>query len=277
MTSKVHKKLRKSLHIAICCLAGFIAAPAALHARDLDRIISDGVLNVGVNLALPPLGTYGPTNTPEGFDIDIAGQIAHMMGVKANFIPITSGNRIPYLLANKIDIVLGGMTRTLDRALVIDFTAPLYAEGFGILSVKGHDYAGFADLNRNTVRLVGVRGSSALPFVQATMPQAQLLLLDSYADAVMVLAQNRADALVDVMEYMVPYTRTHPTVAWQTTSPADVALGYDCIGLARGNNDLRRWLDLAIFTLHDTHAIDGAYRKWFGMDNPHPIHMSPAF
>ncbi|MBV1829170.1 transporter substrate-binding domain-containing protein [Komagataeibacter sp. AV436] len=277
MTPKVQKKLKKMLYIAAFCLAGPLFAPTTLHARDLDRIISDGVLNVGVNLALPPLGAYGPTNTPEGFDIDMADRIAHLMGVKANFIPITSGNRIPYLLANKIDIVLGGMTRTVDRALVIDFTAPLYAEGFGILSVKGHDYKDFADLNSESVRLVGVRGSSALPFVQANMPKAQLLLLDSYADAIMVLAQNRADALVDVMEYMAPYTRTHPAVAWQTANPADVALGYDCIGLARGNDSLRRWLNLAIFTLHDTHVIEGTYRKWFGLDDPHPIRMSPAF
>ena len=53
--------------------------------------------------------------------------IAKALGVKLEMQQITAGNRIPYLITNKVDIVISVMGLTPERARQIMFTSP-YAD-----------------------------------------------------------------------------------------------------------------------------------------------------
>ena len=64
---------------------------------------------------------------PEGFDIDLAEMVAKALGVKVELQQVTGANRIPYLLTDKVDIVISVMGLTPERAKQIMFTAP-YAD-----------------------------------------------------------------------------------------------------------------------------------------------------
>ena len=120
--------------IAAVALLGFAAGTAG--ARTLDEIVKSGTIKVGVNPTLPPLGKFDEKNEIVGFDVDYANEIARMLGVKLEIVQVGSPDRIPFVQTGKIDFVMGAMTRTPERAKVIDFTLPVHTEVMGVLTVE---------------------------------------------------------------------------------------------------------------------------------------------
>ena len=43
---------------------------------------------------------------PDGYDIEVAKLLGTYMGVKVNLVPLTSPNRIPFLITNKVDLIV---------------------------------------------------------------------------------------------------------------------------------------------------------------------------
>ena len=142
--------------LARFCAAAAVLAVASLapdaQARSLDDIIKSGSIRVGVNPNFPPMSSYGKTNQLEGFDIDIGNKIADALKVKADFVPTETPQRVPFLTADRIDISLGALTRTAERAKLIDFTVPLHTEAMAVLTtdkVAAHQVARLQQARRH--------------------------------------------------------------------------------------------------------------------------------
>lgn len=253
---------------------GFLSPPAS--ARTLDKILADKTLVVGVNPNLPPVGEYNAQNQVVGFDVDLANQLGKMLGVKVSFVKVNSADRIPFVVADKIDIVMGAITRTPDRAKVIDFTVPIMTEALSVLTFQNQPFKTWQDLNNPSVTLVEVRGTTPVTFIQQHLPKAKMLLLDNYPDAIRALAQGRGQAMIDVIEYLVTYMKQHK-VPWKVLGEPISSVDYDCIGLAQGNTALRHWLNVALFQLQSEGFIDSDYKKWFGIGMVPPIVPQPYF
>jgi polar amino acid transport system substrate-binding protein len=104
------------------------AASGSAGAPDyLARIMTAGVIKVSTDPEYPPQSFLNPdTEEFEGFDIDVATEIANRMGVDIEFETpdwdaITAGN-----WSSRWDMSVGSMTITEDRKAVIDFTQPYY-------------------------------------------------------------------------------------------------------------------------------------------------------
>lgn len=114
-------------------LFAMLAAAAALAAtlpasagEVLDRVMSKGVLVCSTDPAYPPQSSLNDKNQFEGFDIDVATEIAKRLGVKIEFVTpswdvLTAGN-----WGGRWDISVGSMTPTPERAKVLDFPAIYY-------------------------------------------------------------------------------------------------------------------------------------------------------
>jgi polar amino acid transport system substrate-binding protein len=170
--------------LAACALLGSLDASA----RTLDEILASKTIVFGINPNLPPLGVYDAKNNIDGFDVSIARKIADSLGVKLEIVPVGSADRVPFLMSDKIDAVMGGMTRNADRLKVIDFTDPVNTEVLGVLTTQDKPYKDWTQLNDPSVRLVQVRGTTPVKLIQDKLPKAQLLLLDNYPDAVRSIA-----------------------------------------------------------------------------------------
>ncbi len=71
---------------------------------------------------------------PQGPDVDIARLIASKIGVKAELIPTTTANRIPYLQTHRADLVISTLGKNPEREKVIDFAmaySPFFIAVFG--------------------------------------------------------------------------------------------------------------------------------------------------
>src|SRR5580700_6644551 len=87
-------------------LAFGLASAGPAKAQTVDEIVSRGTINIGVLVDLPPYGILNDKQEPDGFDIDVAKALAKYMGVKLNLVPLTSPNRIPFLVTNKVDLIV---------------------------------------------------------------------------------------------------------------------------------------------------------------------------
>ncbi|MHA2902742.1 transporter substrate-binding domain-containing protein [Ralstonia mannitolilytica] len=92
------------------------------HADALANIQKAGVIRVAIPNDFPPFGSLGPDLKLQGYDIDMANLVAQELGVKAELVPVTSTNRIPFLTTGKVDIVISSLGKNPERAKVIDFT-----------------------------------------------------------------------------------------------------------------------------------------------------------
>ena len=116
--------LNKNLLPALFALAAMgLSVPA--QADGLDTIMSAKVIKVAVPQDFAPFGSAGLDLKPQGYDIDMANLIAKALGVKAEIIPVTSANRIPYLQTHKADIVISSLGKNAEREEVIDFSTPM--------------------------------------------------------------------------------------------------------------------------------------------------------
>jgi polar amino acid transport system substrate-binding protein len=267
------------LRAAILLLATAAAAahPALAQVRTLDQVLSAKKLLVGVNPTLPPLASYDDKNEIVGYDVDIATRLAKMLGVDIELVKVGSPDRVPFVASGRVDIVMGALTRTPDRAKVIDFTVPIQTEALSVLTTEAKPYTTWKDLAGADVRLVQVRGTTPVDFIKANLPQAQVLLLDNYPDAVRALAQGRADAMIDVVDYLGNFMKTY-SVNWKVLKePVGGDVDYDCIGVAKGNATLKDWLNVALYSLGQSGFLSETYKKWFGIEMVVPVVPNPYF
>ena len=257
-------------------IAGAVFFAQVAEARSLDEIIKSGTIRVGINPSLPPLGKYDEKNQVVGFDVDYAQEIAKKLGTKLEVVPVGSPDRVPFVASGRVDFVMGGMTRNSERAKVIDFTLPVYTEGFGVLQTGGTKPQQWSDLNTPETKLVEVRGTTPVDFIKKTLPKASLTLLDNYPDVVRALAQGRGNTLIDVIDYVGDYMKDYKNVKWQVTS-MKVEVDYDCLGVAKNSTGLKDWLNVAIYELERGGKRDEMWKKWFGLPMTYPIPTSPYF
>lgn len=247
-------------------------------ARPLEQVLSTRKLRVGINPTLPPFGVFNERNQIDGFDADIARELARLLKAELEIVQVGSPDRVPFVQSDRVDLVMGSITRTVDRALVIDFTMPLHSQSMVVLAREGTSVPlnKPADLNSKEVRLVQVRGTTGIPWIQANAPQAQVTLLDNYPDVFRALAQGRADALVDVYESVLIPMRNQPNVKWRVL---DEVLGtmWTGIGVQKGNATLKDAVNVALFDMHARGFVNTAWEKWFGGPMRTPVPLNPVF
>ena len=130
--------------LCCCWLADRHAAGYA--RRPMDEILSRGTINIGVLVDLPPYGLLNDKQEPDGYDIEVAKLIGSYIGVKVNLVPLTSPNRIPFLLTNKVDLIVATFGITPERAKQVMFSIPYAAIENVVFAAKDKKITSLEDL-----------------------------------------------------------------------------------------------------------------------------------
>lgn len=256
--------------LAVLALALLGPFSGGLWARTLDDVIKSGTIRIGINVKIPPRGFLNDKNEPDGFEVDVAKELARRLGVKLEIVAADSNERVPYVATDRVDAVLGGMTRTTERMKIIDFTVPISSDSYGIITKKEFGIQRLADLNKDNITIVMVRGTAVLPFVQALLPRAKFLLLESIPDRNRAFIQGRGQAIVDIIDSaMIVIGRTNPGIGLTVMATPELRHTYSCIGVAKGNESMRTWLNAALYEMHNEGFIRNSWKTWFDreMDN----------
>ncbi len=179
--------------------AGALASPAVAQAADPNestfaRIRRTKKMRIGaVGGGAPYYMKDLATGVWKGFYVDIAKALADDMEAELDITETTWGNSVLDLQANKIDIFFG-LNPTPKRALVIDFSVPVFNNAFGILCKKDFKPKSWAELNSPDVKIAVDQGSSHDQVVSRLTPKAQISRLKTADDATAALQTGRVDA-----------------------------------------------------------------------------------
>jgi polar amino acid transport system substrate-binding protein len=103
-----------------------------------------------------------------------------------------------------------------------------------------------------------------------------MVLTDTIADTVRTVAQGRADAIVENIDFFMKHTKNYPDVTWKVL-PETIDVSYDAIGVSKGNDSLRRELNIILYTLHSTDVVNQTWQKWYGAPMLVKIIPNPYF
>jgi len=171
---------------------------AAPPSPALVRIKESGVLRVGMSGDQPPLNMRTKKDGIVGLDVDLATMLAESMNAKPGFVLKPFSELLPALRAGEVDVVISGVTITPERNLTVAFVGPYYVSGKSILTtsdtLKKLDDA--TQLDKSSIRLAALAGSTSQIFVEELMPKAKLVKVATYDEGVKMVKNGKVDALV---------------------------------------------------------------------------------
>lgn len=171
-------------------------APDSYMADILER----GELRVGVDVGTPQFSSIDPqTGEPEGFDVDIAKEVARELLGNADAVDLvgmTTNERIEALRDGRVDMVVHNFTITCEREQEIDFSTEYFRAHQVILVPGDNDRArSLEDLAGQ--RVCATQGSTAIDHIEAMPTRDRPLPVEvrERADCLMLLQQGQVDAL----------------------------------------------------------------------------------
>ena len=266
--------LRTVLAAAATC--GLLLAGTAAEARSLDDIIQSGTIRIGINPNFPNMSVRNESGEWVGFDIEIGKALAEGIGVEVEWVPTETPQRVPFLVADRIDISLGALTRNAERAKLIDYTVPLHTEVLAVLATEDIDGDKWQDFNKDSVTLANMRGNWTVGWTEENMPEANIELVDTLADTVRLVAQGRADAIVENIDFFLAFTKNYPDVKWRVVSEP-IFVAYCAIGVAQGNDNLVEVLNILLFGLHSSGKVNELWEANYGAPMLVKVEPTPFF
>jgi polar amino acid transport system substrate-binding protein len=237
----------------------------------LKHVLASGTIKVATCLSFTPFGFTNPQGQPDGYDVDIAKELAKDMGVKLEVVDTTSSNRIPNLQTNKVDVVFCNFTRTLERAKEISFTDPYVVATEGLLVRSGSGITSLESMKGRTVAVV--KGSTNADVLRERGVDVKVAEFDSSQAAVLAVKQGQADAMVEDSNFLQYQAKLNPGLEVVTSNL--VPLEYNAFGVKQGDQVWVSYLNQFLFDLNTSGKNLELYRKWFGTDPRFPLR--PAF
>ena len=249
------------------CMAGLLAVMAfafwstAAKADAFEDILKKGTVRIATPLDVPPFGSQNAQREPEGFDIELAGMVAKALGVKLELQQVTGANRIPFLLTNKVDVVISVMGLTPERAKQIMFTAPYADTQLAVFGPKSAKVASANDIG--SLKVAAAKGTTQELALSAMAPKATIMRTEDDATAAAAYVSGQAELFATNSLIIPDLQKRNPNKEFELKftirrSPAHM-------GVRMGEHNLVRWLDSFIFFNTMNGELDRLHKKWLGM------------
>jgi ABC-type amino acid transport substrate-binding protein len=210
----------------------FAAAAAAQSSPTLAKIKGDGVLRVAMADSPPSQSKNPATDAWEGYNVDMAENLAEVLGVRLEIVDATWATLIPGLLAEQYDLCMVDMFATPERAQTVVFTDAYNTLGYSFLVRGDSAYQDWEDLNDPQVTIATLSGTSGEPFVQQHLPEATMrsIVSDNNYAPHMEVMNGRADAHITDHVNNILFMQNNPNADLRTIPDGDPLL--NATGLA---------------------------------------------
>ncbi|MCR0985570.1 transporter substrate-binding domain-containing protein [Roseomonas populi] len=254
---------RRSL-LALAPLLSMAAVPARAQsgAVTLDAIKRRGKLLIAMDTNNPPWGMLDTSMQPDGYDITVGRMLAQDLGVPMELVPVTSQNRIPFILTGKADLVMATLTITPQRAEQILFSKPYCAQESVIMAPQATEIRSFEDLKGKRVSVV--RGAIQDPIVVEKAPGAIMMRYDNDASTIQALMSRQVDACATGFLIPAQTNRLQPGRNYEKK----LSLGTQMIGIGmrHGSEELHRAVNGFIDKAKADGRLAEAFKRYTGVD-----------
>jgi len=255
--------------LVLSLLLLLVAPPLA--AQTIDEIIKRGKVIVGVNTTTPIFGLVGSDGQPEGYDPDVARLVGKYLGVPVEFVPVTGANRLPFLLTNRVDMVIALFGITPERAQQIWFSMPYATEAATLVAPASRAVKTVDDLAGLRVGVPRGAMQDLILTPQAAAKKINLMRFDDEATALQALISGQIDVVGTGLLVNRTLNRNDPGKNYEVKIVLrPLHFG---IGVRRGQIDLLQWLNTFVYTIKNNGELDAISRKWRQL----PLEALPVF
>jgi cyclohexadienyl dehydratase len=246
-----------------------LPVPAAAQTQSPDRlqkILTSGVLRVGTTMDTPVFSMRDPASGRlEGFDMDALATLGPALGVKIEYVKMTFGTMLADLAADKFDVAMSGMGRTLERARVATFSKPYHRYGklMMIRSADQERFKSLADLDRPGIKIAYNKGGLNDRFANTMFKQATPTGFESNELATADLLAGKVDAQVSDSTAAIYVARQNARLA--AMSPDDLFNPvYVAMLLRRDDQTLLNYVNIWIDQIELDGTLAKIRAKWLG-------------
>lgn len=188
-------------HWMTAIAAGALSLSMAVSAQAqsaLNEILDAGVLKFGTTGDWNPMSVRNPaTNSYEGFDVDVANELAKDLGVEVQFVPTDWKTLVNGVVAGQYHMTgsasisaarmkVAGFSESYIAVEIMPFTTPDKADMFD----------GYESINQPDVRVATTLGTTFEALVKEWFPEADIKVVEAPARGFQEVLAGRADVFI---------------------------------------------------------------------------------
>jgi glutamate/aspartate transport system substrate-binding protein len=264
-----------SLLAAVVLLTAAAAAQTAGSeglSPTLDSIKKAHVVRLGYRESSPPFSFLDQANRPIGYSLELCEAIVDEIGVevddanlKIEYVKVTSDDRIPAVVQNKIDLECGSTTANAERSKQVAFSPLIFVAGTKLMVPKASTVSGATDLKGKTVVVTkGTTNEQAMHAVDRKFALGlNIIASPDHEQSYQMLVDQKADAFAtdDILLYGL-IARHKAQDKFRVTGEY---LSYDPYGIMfrKGEPQLAAVVERTFRKLGSNRDLIPLYKKWF--------------
>ena len=253
--------------------AGFVlTANAQELTGTLKKVKDTGTFTIGFRESSIPFSYLDDKQQPIGYAMDLCMRVVDavktelkMPNVKVNLQPVTSGNRIPQLLAGNIDMECGSTTNSVDRQKQVSFGPTYFVINVTAAVKKNSGIKSLADLNGKTISTTA--GTTSVPLLRAYDKTKNLDIksIDAkdHAESFLLLAQGRTAAFVMDDILLAGQIANSANPGDYMIIPESLRQEPYSMMIRKDDPQFKALVDRTVGGIMKSGEIDKLYAKWF--------------
>src|SRR4030081_1826722 len=271
--------LKRCMQAASLLAAVFWLTPAATAQTSseglsptLANIKKTHVVRLGYRESSPPFSFLDHSNRPIGYSLELCEAIVEEIGVEVDdanlridYVKVTSDDRIPAVVQNKIDLECGSTTANAERGKQVAFSPLMFVAGTKLMVPKASTISGPTDLQGKTIVVTkGTTNEQAMHSVDKKFALGlKIITAADHEQSYQTLVDGKADAFAtdDILLYGL-IARHKSQDKFRVTGDY---LSYDPSGIMsrRGEPQLTAVVERAFRKLGSNRDLVPLYNKWF--------------
>ncbi len=269
---------------ALCLTLVMLVSSSAIAATTLERIVQDGAIKLGYQIA-PPFSYLDESGNRIGYSIDICLKVVDAIkrelkrpDLAVKFVPVTSVTRYPMLIDGQIDLECANTPSTAVDRKRVAFTIPTFIAVTRLMVRENSNIKNIYDLKDKTV--VTIWGSN----IEKTFDQmnakftlrASNLITNDFDGALSVMETNTADAFMmdDVLLKLMQAASKNKTK--YAITKGDLAIQPLSLMMRKDDPEFKKLIDTEVTRIITKGEIYTMYKKWFESSIP-PFQISPMY
>jgi glutamate/aspartate transport system substrate-binding protein len=238
----------------------------------LANIKKTHVVRLGYRESSPPFSFLDQANRPIGYSLELCEAIVEEIGVEVDdanlridYVKVTSDDRIPAILQNKIDLECGSTTANAERARQVSFSPLIFVAGTKLMVPKNSLISTATDLKGKTVVVTkGTTNEQAMHNADKKFSLGlNIVTAGDHEQSYQMLVDGKADAFAtdDILLYGL-IARHKSQDKFKVTGEY---LSYDPYGIMfrKGEPQLTAVVERTFRKLGSNHDLIPLYNKWF--------------
>ena len=238
----------------------------------LANIKNTHVVRLGYRESSPPFSFLDQANRPIGYSLELCEAIVDEIGVEVDdpnlrieYVKVTSDDRIPAVVQNKIDLECGSTTANAERGKQVAFSPLMFVAGTKLMVPKASTISGPTDLQGKTIVVTkGTTNEQAMHSVDKKFALGlKIITAADHEQSYQTLVDGKADAFAtdDILLYGL-IARHKSQDKFRVTGDY---LSYDPYGIMfrKGEPQLTAVVERAFRKLGSNRDLVPLYNKWF--------------